>query len=128
MKFPIYALVALSALALSACGGGTTSSALPGTAGFNAAVPLASKVVVTARRVGGGPIPHLEITLRENSWPGGKLITKGTTGKVGKVTFSGNWGSNQTICVGGRLHITGGYSESRVCQQPFPQAVTLEFR
>lgn len=128
MKFLTYAIVALSVLTLSACGSGATNSAFPGAPGFNAVVPLASRVVVTARKEGGGPIAHLEIQVRENSWPAGRLITKGTTGAQGKVTLSGNWSSNQTICVGGRLHVTGGYSESRLCQRPLPAAVTLSFK
>lgn len=128
MKFFTYALVGLSVLTLSACAGGATTNGFPGAPALNASVPLVSKVVVTARREGGGPIAHLEITARENSWPDGKLLARGTTGAQGKVTLSGNWGANQKICVGGRLHIQGGYSESRVCQQPFPQAVTLSFK
>lgn len=128
MKFLTYGIVALSVLTLSACGSGTTTGALPGASALNASVPLTSKVVVTARKVGGGAIANLEITLRKNSWPGGPLITKGKTGKLGKVTLTGNWSPNETICVGGRYTFGSGYSESRVCQQPFPPAVTLEFR
>lgn len=117
----------LSLVTLSACVGANTSSGLPSVPAAGDVAQLMIKVVVTARHA-GKPIPHLEITLRRNAWPTGKLIAKGATGVMGRVTLSGNWTAKEVICAGGTYYTRQGSSTSYSCEQPFPKAVTLDFR
>jgi hypothetical protein len=119
-------LAALSSFSLSACGGANTTTGLAGAPAANGIAPLTSTVKVTALN-GGTPIPGLEISLTRNTWPGGKLVAKGKTGMKGRLKLSGNWSHQELICVGGRIHIPKGFKERHKCQQPFPQAITLNF-
>jgi hypothetical protein len=123
----LVALAAFSLVTLSACGSANTASGLAGVPGADDIGPLMNKVMITARHA-GKPIPHLEITLRRNAWPTGKLIAKGATGVMGRVTLSGNWTAKDVICAGGTYYTRQGSSTSYSCEQPFPRSVTLEFR
>jgi hypothetical protein len=126
MKLYVPVIVAaMSSLALSACGGGTTTNSLAAMPAIRTVDPLAS-VLVTAVH-GNKPIPHLEISLTRKTWPGGKLITKGATGMRGRVMLSGNWTANEVVCAGGKYYTRSGYTVRYKCQQPFPKALTLDF-
>jgi predicted lipoprotein len=115
---------ALVVVSLSACGSGNTPDGLVAAPVANAVVPLTRTVVVTAV-YGKKALPNIQVTLTHNTWPDGKLIAKGKTGPQGRVKLSGNWTEKEIICVGGKR---SPGNDSRVCQMPFPAAVTLQFK
>lgn len=117
---------ALSLFAFCACSSATTTGVPLSAPASRTALPLANSVVVTATHA-GNPIPHLEITLRRNTWPGGRLIAKGSTGPRGRVTLSGNWTAQEVVCAGGKYYTRSGYIVRYKCQQPFPKNITLDF-
>jgi hypothetical protein len=130
VSMKLHALIPLAAAALvslSACGGGNTAGALGGVPVANAIVPLTSTVMVKAV-LGKNPIFHLEITVTRTTWPNGKLITKGKTGPMGRVTLSGNWTGQELICVGGKYVKPPRTYEASHCERPFPRSVTLDFQ
>jgi hypothetical protein len=125
------------ASALAACSGApNTPQALP-LGGANAptsakapavsAAATRSTTVLAWDRASNRVIEGLSITLSRNS-VGGPVIAKGKTGKNGKVTLSGNFTSNDVVCVAGDYTFGSGFSRRSHCQNDFPPATTLEFR
>jgi hypothetical protein len=122
-------VVVLSLIALSACAGPLGAS---NGAGANAVVPVASRVhpnaqaEITARK-GGLPLPNIEITITHEEWPNGKLITKGTTNRQGRVRLSGDWTDQEWICAGGKYTERHHSEESSLCLRPFQRTLVLYF-
>jgi hypothetical protein len=122
-------VVVLSLMALSACAGRLGAS---NGAGALAVVPVASRmrpdaqVEITARK-GGLPLPNIEITITHEKWPNGKLITKGTTNRQGRVRLSGDWTDQEWICAGGKYTEHHHSEESSLCLRPFQKTFVLYF-
>ena len=129
MSFSRRAIVALLSIVLSACANplGATNGL-----GTNAVVPAASnvqpdaQVEITAQR-GGLPLANILITITHEKWPNGKLITKGTTNRQGRVRLSGNWTDQEWICAGGKYTQGNHHEESSICLRPFQKSITLYF-
>jgi hypothetical protein len=129
MSFSRRAIVALSSIALSACSNPLGATNGPGA---SAVVPVASRVQPDAQveimaRRGGLPLPNIEITITHEKWPGGKLITKGSTNKQGRVRLSGDWTDQEWICAGGKYTQGHHSEESSLCLRPFQRMLTLYF-
>lgn len=129
MSVSRHAIVAISVVALSAC---ASSLGVSSGVGANAVVPVASavhpdaQVEITARR-GGLPLPNIEITITHEKWPNGKLITKGSTNRQGRVRLSGDWTPDEWICAGGKYTERHHSEESSLCLRPFQKTLTLYF-
>ena len=129
MSFSQRAIVALTLIALSACANPLDATNGPNA---NAVVPLANRVQanaqveITARR-GGLPLANIEITITHEKWPDGKLITKGTTNRQGRVRLSGDWTDQEWICAGGKYTERHHSEESSLCLRPFKKTLILYF-
>lgn len=129
MSFSRRAIVALASIALSACANPLGATNAPGA---NPVTPFANgvqanaQVEITARR-GGLPLPNIEITITHEKWPSGKLITKGTTNRQGRLRLSGDWTHDEWICAGGKYTQGHHSEESSLCLRPFPKTLVLYF-
>lgn len=128
MKLQVCAVcVSFLLVALSGCAGINSAGGPPGAAASDRVAPLTNKVLIKAVTKQGKPIPHLAVSLTRKTWPNGKLIAKGVTGVMGRVTLSGTWTPTEVICAGGIYNTRQGSITRYTCQQPFPKELTLDF-
>jgi hypothetical protein len=115
-------------VSLSACGAGNVPAGFAAAPAAHVGAPLTSSVVVKAV-YGKSPIKNLLITLTHNSWPHGKLITKGKTDSKGTVMLSGTWTKQDVVCAGGRYHYKPGLTivDSKCPGPPLPKKVELQY-
>ncbi|MGC1381735.1 MAG: hypothetical protein WA814_12015 [Candidatus Baltobacteraceae bacterium] len=118
--------VALLALALSGCGGGTTAIVPGRAADSGALVPLAGQSTLITATFKGKPIAGILITLSRNR-KGGPVIGKGKTGGMGRVRLHGSWTMHDKLCAWGVYVYQGGRAEAQYCATPFPDTLEMEF-
>lgn len=111
---------ALALVALTACGGSSSTSIPP--------TPNASSTTITVT-VAGVPTAGITVTLStalNGAKPSGTIIATGATNAQGQAAFN-NLPSSGTICDSAEMSSSHGAQFVGACHRPFPSSDTLAF-